>query len=93
MEESTSHFCSLGVSDALTDDSLQEIVDSYDGFSVATQTLLSDPGDLAVGAELVALVHGLCKHGLESVVRDHFLRALEVQKTLASCYTLYASTF
>lgn len=80
MEESASHFCNLGVLDALSDDSLQEIVDSYNGFCVATQTLLTGAGDLSVGSEFVTHVRGLCKHGLESLVRDHFLRVLEVQK-------------
>lgn len=76
-EESTSHFWNLGVLDALTADSLQEIVDCYNGFCVVVQTLLTGAGDLSVGSEFVALVHGLIKRGLESLVRDHFLQVLE----------------
>ncbi|KAI4314137.1 hypothetical protein L6164_027073 [Bauhinia variegata] len=77
MQESTSSFCNLGVLDALTDDSIQEILESYNGFCVTTQTLLGGAGDLSAGTEFVAHVHSLCKHGLESLVRDHFLRVLE----------------
>ncbi|XP_061370906.1 anaphase-promoting complex subunit 2 [Gastrolobium bilobum] len=77
IEESTASFFNLGILDALTQDSVNEIVDSYSGFCNATQSLLSGTGDLSFGAEFVSHVHGLCKHGLDSLVRDHFLRALE----------------
>ncbi|KAK4263480.1 hypothetical protein QN277_028879 [Acacia crassicarpa] len=75
--ESTSHFWNIGVLDSLSDDSLQEIAESYNGFCVATQTLVTGAGDLSVDSEFVAVVHGLMKHGLESLVRDHFLQVLE----------------
>lgn len=93
MEESTSHFWNLGVLDALSDDSLHEIVDSYNGFCAVTQTLIAGAGDLSVGSEFVAHVRGLCEHGLESLVRDHFLRLLEVQKLgfLTLCCIIYAA--
>lgn len=80
MEESTSSVCNLGVLDALSDDAIQEIIENYNGFCAATQTLLRDAGDLNVGPEFVAHVHGLCKHGLASLVQDHFLKVLEVNK-------------
>ncbi|POO03500.1 Anaphase-promoting complex subunit [Trema orientale] len=77
MEDWSSSAFNLGILDSLTDDAIQEIVDSYNGFCAATQVLLHGAGDLSVGSEFVAHVHGLCKHGLDSLVRDHFLRALE----------------
>ncbi|XP_024029437.1 anaphase-promoting complex subunit 2 [Morus notabilis] len=77
MEVSTSSAFNLGILDTLTDDSIQEISGSYDGFCAATEALLNGAGDLSVGSEFVAHVHALCKHGLDSLVRDHFLRALE----------------
>ncbi|GMN41892.1 hypothetical protein TIFTF001_011113 [Ficus carica] len=77
MEVSSSSAFNLGLLDTLTDDSLQEIVASYDGFCAATDALLNGAGDLSVGSEFVSHVHGLCKYGLDSLVRDHFLRALE----------------
>ncbi|KAL5553748.1 hypothetical protein UlMin_041149 [Ulmus minor] len=67
MEDLTSSACNLGILETLTDDNVQEIV----------QTLLGSSGDLSVGSEFVSYVHSLCKHGLESLVRDHFLRAHE----------------
>ena len=68
----------LAILDALTDDSIQEIHESYTGFCATTEALLNGAGDLSVGPEFVAHVHVLCKHGLHSLVRDHFLKALEV---------------
>lgn len=67
----------LAILDALTDDSIQEIHESYTGFCATTEALLNGAGDLSVGPEFVAHVHVLCKHGLHSLVRDHFLKALE----------------
>ncbi|XP_015895049.3 anaphase-promoting complex subunit 2 [Ziziphus jujuba] len=77
MEDWSSSACNLGILDTLSNDAVQEIVESYNGFCAATETLLCGAGDLSVGSEFVADVQSLCKHGLESLVRDHFLRALE----------------
>ncbi|KAL5553745.1 hypothetical protein UlMin_041146 [Ulmus minor] len=77
MEDLTSSACNLGILETLTDDNVQEIVQSYNGFCAATEALLGSSGDLSVGSEFVSYVHSLCKHGLESLVRDHFLRAHE----------------
>jgi anaphase-promoting complex subunit 2 len=77
-EEATSLVRNLGILDTLSDDSIQEIVGSYNGFCAATEALLNGTGDLSVDPEFDDHVHGLCKHGLRSFVRDHFLRALEV---------------
>ncbi|KAG2707101.1 hypothetical protein I3843_05G120800 [Carya illinoinensis] len=77
-KEPTSVVCNLGILDTLRDDSIQEVVESYSGFCATTEALLKGAGDLSAGPDFVAHVHSLCKHGLHSLVRDHFLRALEV---------------
>ncbi|CAI8593494.1 unnamed protein product [Vicia faba] len=77
MDDSHSSLFNLGILDTLTQDELHEILDSYDAFCNATQSLLGGAGDLSYGAQFVSHVHTLCKHGLESLVRDHFLRVLE----------------
>ncbi|CAL5212962.1 unnamed protein product [Lathyrus oleraceus] len=77
MDDSHSSLFNLGILDTLTQDELHEILDSYNAFCNATQSLLGGAGDLSYGAQFVSHVHTLCKHGLESLVRDHFLRVLE----------------
>ncbi|KAJ0095798.1 hypothetical protein Patl1_15983 [Pistacia atlantica] len=77
MEESTSLVCSLGILEKLNDNSIQEIIKSYGGFCTTTESLLNGAGDLSVGPEFVLHVHSLCKHGLQSLVCDHFLLSLE----------------
>ncbi len=39
----------LAILDALTDDSIQEIHESYTGFCATTEALLNGAGDLSVG--------------------------------------------
>ncbi|XP_004301508.1 PREDICTED: anaphase-promoting complex subunit 2-like [Fragaria vesca subsp. vesca] len=63
--------------DTLTETSLHEIAQSYSAFCAATETLLNGAGDLSAGPQLTSHVHRLCHHGLQSLVRDHFLAALE----------------
>ena len=75
---SSSSSCNLAILDSLTDDSIRQIHDSYTGFCATTATLLTGAGDLSVGPEFIAHVHSLCHHGLHSLVRDHFLKSLEV---------------
>ncbi|KAA0038884.1 anaphase-promoting complex subunit 2 [Cucumis melo var. makuwa] len=77
MEESTSFFCNLGVLDSLSDDGVQEILNTYAQFSAATQALLNGIGRLSLRSEFVAHVQSLCKHGLESLILNHFLRSLQ----------------
>ncbi|OWM89528.1 hypothetical protein CDL15_Pgr024276 [Punica granatum] len=77
MGDATTAVCNLGILDALGGDAVQEILESYAGFTSATESLLSGAGDLSVGSELVSYVHRLCKHQLHSLVRDHFLSSLE----------------
>ncbi|XP_057748812.1 anaphase-promoting complex subunit 2 [Arachis stenosperma] len=76
-QSTTSSFCNLGILDSLSNDSICEILRSYNGFCAATQTLLAAVDDLSARRDFVAYVHSLCKHGLDSLVRDHFLRVLE----------------
>ncbi|GKV11198.1 hypothetical protein SLEP1_g22470 [Rubroshorea leprosula] len=78
MDSSTSLVCNLGLLDTLSDDSVQEILESYSAFCAATGALLNGSGDLSVGPDFISHVHVLCKHGLHSLVRDHFLQSLEV---------------
>ncbi|XP_044494484.1 anaphase-promoting complex subunit 2 isoform X2 [Mangifera indica] len=77
MDESTSLVCNLGILERLSDNSIQEIINSYSGFCTTTESLLNGAGDLSVGPEFVSQVHSLCKHGLQSLVCDHFLLSLE----------------
>ncbi|KAF8399508.1 hypothetical protein HHK36_015375 [Tetracentron sinense] len=67
----------IGILDSIGDDSINEILEGWNGYCVCTELLLKDTGDLSVGSEFVSHVHVLCKHGLDSLVQDHFLRALE----------------
>ncbi|KAE9613706.1 hypothetical protein Lalb_Chr05g0220261 [Lupinus albus] len=76
-EEPNTAFFNLGILDSLTQDSVHQIIDSYNGFCNTTQSLLSGAGDLSAGADFVSHIHALCKFGLESLVRDHFFRVLE----------------
>ncbi|KAK2446336.1 anaphase-promoting complex subunit [Trifolium repens] len=82
MEDSHSSLFNLGILDTLTEDQLHEILDTYNAFCNATQSLLLG----SAAAEFVSHVHTLCKYGLESLVRDHFLKVLEetFQRNVAS---------
>ncbi|XVF43151.1 hypothetical protein PTKIN_Ptkin02bG0017400 [Pterospermum kingtungense] len=68
---------SLGILMSLNDDTVQEILQSYDGFCAAVKSLLDCSADASVGRDFVSHVHILCKHGLHSLIRDYFLRSLE----------------
>jgi anaphase-promoting complex subunit 2 len=81
MEESTLSLVSnLEILDTLSADSVQEIVGSYGSFCSATLSLLHG-GD---ASDLFSHVQILCKHGLLSLVRDFFLKSLEVSYINAS---------
>ncbi|GMH01745.1 hypothetical protein Nepgr_003584 [Nepenthes gracilis] len=68
----------LGIFGSISDDSIEEILESWNRFCANTEALLSGRGDISVGSDFVSQVHSLCKHGLESLVQDHFVRSLEV---------------
>ncbi|KAF5752085.1 anaphase-promoting complex subunit 2 [Tripterygium wilfordii] len=52
-----------------------EILESDSAFCANTEALLN--GDFSVDSEFASNVHGLCKHSLSSLVRDHFLGCLQ----------------
>ena len=76
--DSSSSVCNLEILDSLSDDSIEEILESWSGFCLTTEALLRGNGDLSFGSEFVSHAHTLCNHGLESLVEEHFLRSLEV---------------
>ncbi|CAI8619730.1 unnamed protein product [Vicia faba] len=59
MDDSHSSLFNLGILDTLTQDELHEILDSYDTFCNATQSLLGGADDLSYGAQFVSHVHTL----------------------------------
>ncbi|XP_039133519.1 anaphase-promoting complex subunit 2 isoform X1 [Dioscorea cayenensis subsp. rotundata] len=63
--------------DSLGSDEIDEILNSWAGFCVCTDAIIRGNGDLSAGSKLAPLVASLCKHGLRSLVEDHFLQALE----------------
>ncbi|CAH2079994.1 unnamed protein product [Thlaspi arvense] len=69
--------CNLGILETLSDDTIQEITESYDGFFTTVESIVAGTGDSSVEKEFASHVYSLCKHGLDSLVRDHFLRSLE----------------
>ncbi|KHG27842.1 Anaphase-promoting complex subunit 2 -like protein [Gossypium arboreum] len=69
--------CNLGILTSLDNDSVQEILQSYDGFCTAANSLLKSSGDLSLEHDFVSHVHTLCKLGLHILSRDYFLRLLE----------------
>ncbi|PIA62798.1 hypothetical protein AQUCO_00200666v1 [Aquilegia coerulea] len=72
-----SNYYNLGILDSITDDSIEDILDSWSGFCNTTESLLKDKGDLSVGSEFISHVHILCENRLTSLVQDHFFKALE----------------
>ncbi|VVB09331.1 unnamed protein product [Arabis nemorensis] len=77
METLGSSECNLGVLETLSDNEIQEVTESYDGFFTTVESLIAGTGDSSVEQEFVSHVYCLCKYGLDSLVRDHFLRSLE----------------
>ncbi|KAJ0230885.1 Anaphase-promoting complex subunit 2 [Hirschfeldia incana] len=64
--------------ETLSDDAVREITESYDGFFTTVESLIAGTGDSSsVEKELMSHVSTLCKYGLESLVRDHFLISLQ----------------
>ncbi|CAH8300618.1 unnamed protein product [Eruca vesicaria subsp. sativa] len=70
----------------LTDDAVREITESYDGFFTTVESLINDGTEVKM--ELMSHVSTLCKYGLDSLVRDHFLISLEqaFEKSVASSF-------
>ncbi|KAI3983153.1 hypothetical protein MKX01_030875 [Papaver californicum] len=74
--DSKSPTCNLGILDSLTQESITEILVSWESFRF-TETLLKDNGNLSLGSDFIFVLHSLSKHGLQSLLQDHFLQALE----------------
>ncbi|RHN44694.1 putative cullin, winged helix-turn-helix DNA-binding domain, anaphase-promoting complex subunit 2 [Medicago truncatula] len=68
---------SLGKLDKLTRDEVNEIIESYNAFCNATQSLLLHDHISFTTHQFVSHVHTLCKHGLQSLLTPHFLKVLE----------------
>lgn len=85
--EAASSVFDLGVLDSVDDASIIEIMESWDGFCRVTEALLNGHGDLSSRSEFVSYIHSLCKHSLESLVQDHFLRSLEVLLFYFLCFS------
>ena len=68
--------------ETLSDDAIWEITECYDGFFTTVESLIAGAGDFSVEKEFVSHVSTLCKYGLDSLVRDHFLTSLEVLQIL-----------
>lgn len=66
----------------LNGDAVQEIVESWNGYCLATEALLNGNGDLSFGSKLVSQARTLCNYGLESLVEEHFAGFLEVSLIL-----------
>ncbi|GFY88470.1 anaphase-promoting complex/cyclosome 2 [Actinidia rufa] len=75
--DATSSVCDLGALDSLNGDALKEIVESWNGFCFATDALVNGKDDRSHGSKFVSQAHALCKHGLESLVQEHFIGYLE----------------
>ncbi|XXG65538.1 hypothetical protein AAC387_Pa05g3213 [Persea americana] len=68
----------LGILDSLSDDCIDEILQSWNGYCSCAEEILKGKGDLSIESEFVAVVIALCRHGLDGLVKDHFLQVLEV---------------
>ncbi|WCJ22207.1 Anaphase-promoting complex subunit 2 [Euphorbia peplus] len=76
-EESTPQVSNLGILDTLSGQSIHEILEAYTGYCLATEALLTGAADLSVAPQFVSHIHSLCRHGLQTLVSDHFLKSLE----------------
>ncbi|GAB2242018.1 hypothetical protein Droror1_Dr00018793 [Drosera rotundifolia] len=66
--------------DSLDADSISQILDCWSVFCSHTESFLAGDGDGRgdLFSEFEESVQSLCKHGMESLVRDHFLTSLEL---------------
>ena len=89
--DATSSVCNLAILESLDENSIGEILESWNGFCFTTELLLKGNGDLSFGSEFESHAQTLCKHGLESLVQEHFLRSLEVIKVQYNiCNNIYS---
>ncbi|KAK1267336.1 Anaphase-promoting complex subunit 2 [Acorus gramineus] len=67
-----------GILESLGDESIEEILHSWNDFCASTESLLRGTGsDSAIESEFASSVKSLCRHGLCSLVSDHFFQVLE----------------
>ncbi|KAK1290056.1 Anaphase-promoting complex subunit 2 [Acorus calamus] len=67
-----------GILESLGDESIEEILHSWNDFCACTESLLRGTGsDSAIESEFASSVKSLCRHGLCSLVSDHFFQVLE----------------
>lgn len=59
---------------------VDEIMDGWSSFCLQSEALLGGGGEVFDEMGFIGSVHGLCKHGLLVLVRDHFLHNLEVNR-------------
>ncbi|XP_028062280.1 anaphase-promoting complex subunit 2 isoform X3 [Camellia sinensis] len=79
--DATSSVCNLGVLESLTADDINEIMESWKGFCLATEALLNgNAAHLSFGSNLASHAHTLSNHGLDSLVQQHFFCSLEILK-------------
>lgn len=80
--DALSSVCNLGVLDSLSEASIFEILESWNGFCKITETMVKgDDADLSpFYSKFQSNVSSLCKYGLQSLVEEHFL--LSLQETL-----------
>ncbi|VFQ66479.1 unnamed protein product [Cuscuta campestris] len=76
MATSISSF-NLTALESLTGNSSEEIAKSWSEFCSVLEALLGGSGDMSLSSQLVSSVHCLCKHGLVSLVKDHFLHSAQ----------------
>ncbi|GMP93967.1 hypothetical protein CsSME_00043591 [Camellia sinensis var. sinensis] len=77
--DATSSVCNLGVLESLTADDINEIMESWKGFCLATEALLmnGNAAHLSFGSNLASHAHTLSNHGLDSLLQQHFFCSLE----------------
>lgn len=76
--DASSAFFNLEILDSLSENSIREIGESWSGFCSSAEALLKVKGDLSSSSEFVSHAQILSKHGLESLVQQHFLGLIEV---------------
>ncbi|KAK9116675.1 hypothetical protein Sjap_015622 [Stephania japonica] len=89
VETTLSSAFNLGVLDSMTNDSIEEILESWNGLSTATEALLKGKGDLSVGSDFISCVQVLCKHRLRELAQDHFFQVLEVFRLFKAASTFW----
>ncbi|KAF3631707.1 Anaphase-promoting complex subunit 2 [Capsicum annuum] len=77
--DTSSSGCDLDILDSLSDDSILEISENWNGFCASSESLLkgSDVDESSLNAEFVMRAENLCKHGLASLVEQHLFRSIE----------------